>query len=80
VTKPLSKKASAVLAKARPHATAKIAVQNLRDLANKIAKHPEEFESFEYGLDPSSDEPRFETLTVRRRLKKPGTERERTPK
>lgn len=60
-------KIKAVLAKAA-RATAEIAVQNLRDLADKIEKNPEEFESFEYGLDPFRDEPRFETLTVRRRL------------
>lgn len=68
VTKPLGKKALAALAKAHPHATTEIAVRNLRDLADKIEKNPEEFESFEYGLDPYSQEPRFETLTVRRRL------------
>jgi hypothetical protein len=69
MTKPLGKKAMTGLAKAHRHATAEIAVANLRDLANKIEKNPEEFVNFEYGLDPYSNEPRFETLTVRRRIR-----------
>lgn len=66
MTKPISKELKAELAKADNMAN--ITVVKLRELADHLEKTPGDLESIQYGVYPFSDEPRFQTLTVRWRL------------
>lgn len=66
MTKPISDELKVEMAKADNMAP--MTVAKLRELADLIEKNQRDLESIQYGIDPFSDEPRFQTLTVRWRL------------
>jgi hypothetical protein len=66
MTKPISEELKAEMVKAEH--MGRVTVAKLRELADHLEKTPGDLESTQYGVDPFSDEPRFQTLTVRWRL------------
>jgi TATA-box binding protein (TBP) (component of TFIID and TFIIIB) len=66
--KPLGKEVKAIIASAKTEVT--LTVEKLRELADHLEKNPQDFEGFQYGVDPPVDEPRFQAFTVRWRLAK----------